>query len=368
MKVAYFIGSLNRGGTETLLLDICRKKECAPYDMIVIYRNEGELSDSYKSTGVPMFRIKPKGLRIGYFLQIRKLLNCENVDLIHAQTLTNAVISIFVTLFMKVRLVFTFHGFYQSWLDVLYRQIVIWKSDALVFVSKYDQEWYEKRTLFFPKAKCYVVYNGISFEKLEKPYAEPDFFENEMGNKKMRLAMIGNFIGGRSQIIICKSIKLLIERGTRDFVFYFVGKRAEKESYLFDDCVDYCEDNGLMEWVRFVGSRGDVPAILQHIDAFVYSTVNDTFGIAIVEAVSVGLPVIVNDWIVMKELFYGKGLVDFFETGNVEDCCDKMQLLINNIEQRKLGSIERACFVKDAYSIDKHIASLNRVYKMLINN
>lgn len=367
MKVAYFIGSLNRGGTETLLLDICRKKAFAPYEMIVIYRNEGELSDSYKSTGVPMFRIKPKGLGIGYLLQIRKLLNCENVDLIHAQTLTNAFISLFATLFTKIRLVSTFHGFYWSWFNVLLRQIVMWNADAIVFVSKYALEWYEKHSLCFPKTKCYVVYNGINFEKLEESYSEPDFLKQEGGSKKIRLTMVGNFIGGRSQMIVCKSIKLLIERGERGFIFYFVGKRAEKESHLYDACLDYCEKNGLMKWVRFVGSRGDVPAILQHVDGFVYSTVNDTFGIAVVEAVSVGLPVVVNDWRVMKELFYDKGLVEFFETGNVEDCCDKMQLLINKVDEKKREAFKRAHVVKEAFSIENHIAELNKVYNGLVN-
>ena len=46
MKVAFFIGSLNRGGTETLVLDTFRRKEVLPYECILIYRSEGELSEA----------------------------------------------------------------------------------------------------------------------------------------------------------------------------------------------------------------------------------------------------------------------------------------------------------------------------------
>ena len=47
MKVAYFIGSLNRGGTEMLTLDICRKKDYAPFEMILVYRYDGELTELF---------------------------------------------------------------------------------------------------------------------------------------------------------------------------------------------------------------------------------------------------------------------------------------------------------------------------------
>ena len=114
MKVAYYIGGLNRGGTEMLTLDIFRRKDYAPYDMILVYRNDGELSEEFRKTGVPMFRIKPKGLKIGYFGQIRRLLKREKVDVVHAQTLVNAVIAIWVTAFSHVRVVASFHGFLRS--------------------------------------------------------------------------------------------------------------------------------------------------------------------------------------------------------------------------------------------------------------
>lgn len=42
MKVAYLFGSLNRGGTETLLLDICQNLKKTDFDAIGIYR-KGEL-------------------------------------------------------------------------------------------------------------------------------------------------------------------------------------------------------------------------------------------------------------------------------------------------------------------------------------
>lgn len=38
MKVAYLLGSLNRGGTETLLLDVFRSADKAPFSFVGIHR------------------------------------------------------------------------------------------------------------------------------------------------------------------------------------------------------------------------------------------------------------------------------------------------------------------------------------------
>ena len=372
MKVAYFIGSLNRGGTEMLTLDICRRKDYAPYDMILVYRNDGELTEEFMATGVPAFRIKPKGLKIGYFGQLRKLLLQEKVDVVHAQTLTNGVIAILVAMFTHIKVVVSFHGFFKYALMVMFRQFIMWNADAMVFVSKFVCDWYVKHSLCCPKTRCNVVYNGISFDKFQKQIEEPDFLRiiksREPGN--IQLVMVGNFVSGRSQMVICKSLKLLKDQGVSNLDFCFVGKRVENEAILYDECVEYCTKNDMLDYVHFVGSRGDIPAILQHCDGFVYSTKCDTFGIAVIEAIASGLPVLVNDWPVMQEVC-GKesSAVRYFRSDDVEDCAKKMADLINQITVAPEG-VQTACFkqaqwVRKYYSIENHIDQLYNIYKCI---
>lgn len=368
MKVAYYIGSLNRGGAEMLLLDICRKKECAPYEILLVYRNEGELSGCFRSTGVPMFRLKPKGLKLSYFNQLRRLLKHENVEILHAQTLTNAVIGVFVTLFTKIRLVATFHGFYQSKLNALYRHVVMWNADAMVFVSKDLCEWYTEHSLLCPRHRCHVVYNGINFDKLDTDYPVPDFLTktNDDKGETIRLAMVGNFTGVRSQIVVCRGFKLLKKEGINNIDLYFVGKKVETEPHYYDECIKYCMDNEINDMVHFVGSRGDVPAILQHIDGFVYSSIRDSFGIAVVEALASGAPVIVNDWKVMVEIIQNKEWASFFHSNDEKDCCEKIIQLVENIELRKQQAQIHMLEVRNTYSIEKHIMNLNKVYEDVV--
>lgn len=363
MKVAFFIGSLNRGGTEMLTLDIFQRRETAPFEMILIYRNEGTLSDAYRATGVPMFRVKPQGSKLRYLKDLRALLRTEKVDILHAQTLTNGLFGIACTAFSPIKLVFTFHGLFSS-RNCLTWHLVSWKSDAVIFVSQYVRDWYRKHSLFFPGRKSHTVYNGINFDKIDPIYPEPALFQECETEPAVRLGMVGNFVNGRSQMVVCRALNRLKETGT-DFHFYFVGKQSDAEPALFDNCVNYCRENGLLSCVHFVGSRGDVPAILQHLDGFVFSTVRDTFGIAVIEAIATGLPTIANDWDVIKEISLNGKLVDLFETGNDLDCCDKMQSLIQDLESRKEVAHRNVPIVKEMYSIDRHISTLMNVYQSI---
>lgn len=369
MKVAYFIGSLNRGGAEVLVLDICRKKAFAPYDMVLIYRNDGELTEDFVATGVPMYRVKPKGLKIGYFGQLRKLIKRENVDVVHAQTLPNGFFSVLCTAFTRVKLVVTFHGFFTSKTDKLYTHFVTWFADASVFVSDYVRDWYIKNTWFAPSKRCYLVYDGIDFSKLDKKYPIPDFHENDAHDTvgTIKMAMVGNFVGGRSQNFLCQALKQFKDNSKCDFRFYFIGKKTASEPYLYDNCVNYCKENGLLDSsVFFLGGRGDVPAILQYIDAFVYSTNDDTFGIAVVEAIASGLPVVVNDWVVMKEITESGKLAVLYKTKDLDDFTEKLTDVITNLAQYKNHSQTNAEIIRQRYSIETHIQNLNKLYNTIL--
>lgn len=369
MKVAFFIGSLNRGGTETLVLDTLRKQASLPFENILIYRNEGDLSSSFRSTGVKMIRVKPGRMKLGYIHQLRKILRQEGVDILHTQTLLNAFLGLFCICFLRVKLVASYHGFRTSFMGRLLTHPVMWFADACVFVSGFERQWYLRNTLFAPERRCHIIYNGIDFTKFIERYPKPDFLlghDFEFPCHCVSLAMIGNFVSVRSHYFLCQGIKRLHDEGIDGFQFYFVGKRSEAEPDKYDDCVRFCEENRLLDKVHFVGSRGDVPAILQYIDGFVYSSHRDTFGIAVVEALAAGVPVIVNDWGVMKEITNQGELACLYKTEDKDDFVKKMRLFLDCISDFRLKAQKNASIVREMYSIERHIENLYCLYKSLL--
>lgn len=372
MKVAYLFGSLNRGGTETLVLDVFRNAKKASFEMIGIHRKGGAYQDDFYSAGPKMVKCAPKRFGwIHYLLRLRHILQQEHVTVIHAQQSLDCIYARLATMGTGIRVVETFHSYDMGLgrYHKMIRALSILMADAVCFVSKAQRDYYEKTYGIKDAGKLHVIYNGIDLSKFDEVYEEPEFLEEGKryevrGKRTLRLCMVGNFVRGRSQMEVLKALAIVKseELKVKSFDFYFVGKKREREGWRYDECVKYCEENGLMDHVHFVGGRGDVPAILQHMDGFVYASEHDTFGIAVVEAMANGLPVVVNDWDVMREITHDGEWATIYKTGDSEDCAKAIRNLLEHIEEEKERAKENAAKVRDEYSIEKHMERLEAVY------
>ncbi len=74
MKIAYLLGSLNRGGTETLLLDVFRNAQRYSLDAIGVYRKTGLLEQDFIQSGVRMQKLTFCKNVVSYLFRLRKLI------------------------------------------------------------------------------------------------------------------------------------------------------------------------------------------------------------------------------------------------------------------------------------------------------
>lgn len=174
------------------------------------------------------------------------------------------------------------------------------------------------------------------------------------------MGSVGNFNAVRDQLTICKFLLLLKNDGV-EFEFVFAGKPDPRRPDLYETCITFCQDNGLSSQVHFLGSRKDVPAILHQLDVFVYASNHDTFGIAVVEALAVGLPVVANDWGVMKELTEHGEYASLYKSQDERDLLQAYYRVAGDLSLRK----NVASIIRKKYSIEQHIHSLQELYQSL---
>lgn len=360
-KVAYMMGGLNRGGAETIMLDVFRNWRIAPYSFIGIHRKDGLCHDEFYAAGPKMIQLAPKRLGyVHYVLKLRCLLKTEGITVVHTQHWLDCIYAWLATIGMQVQIVNTFHGFYSmkgiaGWLC----RMSIRMADDVCFVSKYEQDWYKKHIKIADK-KCHVIYNGVDFSKIDSVVESGKW---KVEGNGIKLCMVGNFMTGRDHLTLMKAL-VKVER---DFDFYFIGKRSEETPFIYDDSVRMCRENKMTN-VHFLGGRSDVPALLKQMDGFVYSTDHDTFGIAVVEAMASGLPIVVNDWPVMKEVCgeSNANYVRYFKSNDVESCAEAIQLLLRDIsassDDFKQRCKHNSIFVRDRYSIETYIDRLSQIY------
>ena len=68
----------------------------------------------------------------------------------------------------------------------------------------------------------------------------------------------------------------------------------------------------------------------------------------------------------MQEIIQDKEWATFFRSKDEKDCCEKMKQLIDNIDYRKQLAQSKKEEVRKAYSIEKHIENLTKVYEQVL--
>src|SRR5690606_35784520 len=106
---------------------------------------------------------------------------------------------------------------------------------------------------------------------------------------------------------------------------------------------------GISERTHFPGPEYEVGSILRAADFFVYSSLGDTFGMAVTEAMLAGVPLLVNDLPILKEVTGGNEYVHFFRTKMPETLTAMLIECIRKPEAVKQMSAKAQQFAESKY-------------------
>lgn len=368
IKVCYLLGSLNRGGTETLLLDLFNYSGQVPFEFSGIYRKEGTLSGKFHASNRRFRKLSPgrPWMLWLYLWQLRKVFIREKIKIVHAQQNLDALYAMIASIGLPIKRIQTIHGF-----DIglrRFNRFMLYISLKIchvnVFVSHTQKNHFEEKYRIGKYTKKAVVYNGINPEKFNNPNKISIRSELSLSKTILLLGMVGNFVLGHDQLTICRFLALLSKSGI-DFCFLFIGGKDESNPKLYEDCRNFCFDNNLEGKVLFLGSRSDVPVILPQLDAFFYASDHDTFGISVIEAIASGIPVFINNWEVMKEITENGRRAILYRTKDECDLFDKFSTYVESPELYKKKALENSSWAIQTYSIQSHIGQLFKVYNNL---
>jgi glycosyltransferase involved in cell wall biosynthesis len=362
-KVAYLLGSLNRGGTETLMLDIFRNALANKLDAVCILRKSGVLEKDFINSEVKIIKLPFSKNIFAYLYRLRRVIKTENIRVIHTHQPIDAIFAKLAFLFSDTKVLLSVHeyDFFYSKLAKILLSIALRITHTNIYVSNSQRNYFTEKFGLKPK-KQLTIYNGIAINKFESNQIIGDIrAELALDNKTLLIGTVGNFGPVRDQFTLCRFIKQLADCGI-EFKFIFIGEKSLVYPERFEECYSYINDHKLIDKVFFLGSRNDVPSLLKQLNTFVYSSDHDTFGIAVVEALFSGIPVFVNDWGVMNEITDHGKLATIYKTKNEIDLLEKFLAFLNNKEKY----LERAAIAKlvtmEKFSINNHIMQLKDYY------
>jgi glycosyltransferase involved in cell wall biosynthesis len=145
-------------------------------------------------------------------------------------------------------------------------------------------------------------------------------------------------------------------------ILLFAGRLNEplRTRYL-----SYVEDE-LRNRVIFLGHRDDIPSVLKTINVFVYPSVLEGLGTALLEAMAMERPVVVSDIPTFR--YFISDMVNgvFFKFRDPGDMAEKVVSLLKNQDlQEQLGRNARAA-ASEKFSLDRMLISTEAMYEEVL--
>jgi L-malate glycosyltransferase len=364
MKVLHILGSCSPGGAEILTLDVCKNSLRFGLTIILLIEKSGPLEKEFIKTGVKVIRIPRKGIDPFFIIKLHRLILKEKIEIVHTHQAIDAFHSFSASYRLNVKIVLTHHGYEKNYKTDLILKLIIKKLHSNLFVSKSFCEDFIRLSKIPFNPNFHILYNGVDKERLTSLEGLCNF-RKELGlnSNNILLGMIGNFYYEvRDQLTVCKALSKILPYYS-DVFFVFVGARSSNRSELFDNCVSYCKKNNIGDKVFFVGSRTDIANILCDLNIFVFSSLGDTFGISIIEAMMKGVPCVISNIPVFSEISEQGKYAITFEAKSYEDLSKKLIFLIENADQRKLLANQAQVWASNVFNIENHIMQLVKIYR-----
>lgn len=149
-------------------------------------------------------------------------------------------------------------------------------------------------------------------------------------------------------------------KGHSKFKLLIIGDGVEKKNLQF-----LSKELEVDEQVEFVGNVGreNVPKYLQSADVFVLPSKYETFGVAYIEALACGLPIITTSC-GGPEDFYNESLGYMIPTNDLEKLSVVMENSVDNIEKFNCEEISK--YIKSRFSKKVITVELEKVYKSVL--
>lgn len=329
MKILHVITTLDIGGAERLMVDLLPllQQDGNQVDLLLFNGVNTPFKEELIKKNVHIYQLSCwKGIKHHYevynpinIFRLNRYL--DNYDIIHTH---NTACQYYVALAVKFSkrpiLVTTEHSTYnrrRSW--KLFKRVderMYSKYAAIVCISQ--QACANLIDYIACPNKIHVIHNGIDVSRFSKSSRDIS------RNNSFLISMIAAFRKEKNHETVLKAVSRLpknyrLQLAGRDF--------DEKVPTLKQMCVDL----GIQNQVDFLGARSDVPELLEKSDIVVLSSHWEGFGLAAVEAMASGRPLVASDVGGLRDVVRGAGVL--FPQGDDKELAVKIQWLCEHPDE-----------------------------------
>ncbi|MBD1847791.1 glycosyltransferase family 4 protein [Cyanobacteria bacterium FACHB-63] len=153
--------------------------------------------------------------------------------------------------------------------------------------------------------------------------------------KKPIFLFVGHLVPRKGLLLLLQACQQLNKQGCQDYTLWIVGDGEERKAAEM-----FIQANDLQEQVKLLGKLdyNCLGSYFQAADAFVLPTLEDTWGMVVLEALLFGTPVLCSQWAGAAELITNGENGYVFDPYHPEQLAELMSYFVKNSEQiKKMG-------------------------------
>jgi glycosyltransferase involved in cell wall biosynthesis len=327
-------------GTEQHMLSLAVALRNAGQEVYVGSPEGSPLSARCAFVGISTVSINKRGaIDTAAAVRCARHIRKERIDVLHAHNARTALIASLVrVLIPSIKVVFTQHfiapshssrkGLQRRLSDLVHKFIAA-GIDQIVCVSNATRDALLSRQGPYTCIPSCVIYNGIDFECTgHQRDADLASIRAELNIPTgTRVVLVASRLEPEKQVDIAIRAFANQVRDNPDTLLLIAGQGS-----LLSDLQRITRDLNIEDSVQFIGFRSDIQILMSLSDVFVFTSPVDSFGLTILEAMSMGTPVIAANAGGPSEIIDDGKTGFLFLPGDVADLNRKLNVCLSTNE------------------------------------
>jgi glycosyltransferase involved in cell wall biosynthesis len=360
MRILQICSARTLGGGERHLADLANGRARRGHDvyaaLVPASPLPGELSE------LPAENIIELPLRnsldLKSALKLAQLVRRNQIDIIHAHLARDYPLAAFAARRASgAQLILTRHVLFP--LSRVHK-VLLRRVKRVIAVSQAVADGLIAQDIF-ERNKIVLIHNGVDFDRFAQT-TENDSAEWQKIGARLCVGTIGELAPIKGQESFLRAAAIVSSR--RDDVDFVIAgedkSRTGENRRLLERTID---ELNLRRRVRIDGWADDVVELLRTFDVFVSASHSESFGIAMVEAMASGVPVVATITAGAREIIDEDKTGLLVPIGDEEALADAICKLLDDPQRRARLADDARRMVSERFSLDRMVARTEQVYQ-----
>lgn len=370
IKVLQFVGAMNCGGTETMLMNILRNIDLDKYDFTFMVNNDkkGWYDDEILSCGANIIKVDNiiSGVSINKYIdKLIDIFKENKFDVVHSHTFLHSGLIMYAAkkAGVKIRISHSHSAMGKNGPDtasvfkkIFLRKMILKYSTQIIACSTeaglclFGKKFLDKGILFK---------NPIRINEFKKIISNDSYTKNITSKYSIRrdeiiLGHIGRFEIVKNHAFLIEIAKKLKDYNIK-FKMFLIG-----EGILLNEIKEKVVNSGLEDNIIFTGNIQNVYEYINCFNLFLLPSFYEGLPLVAIEAQGFSDKCIISNR-VSNEIDLGIGLVEFLTIDNGPEIWTRKIIDCGTIEKNLHRSIE--ALENNGYDINNAIELIEKIYK-----